>query len=179
MKPHWLLLVFVNAMICHSVSAQTSSWREAFADQLPALGHRNWIVIADSAYPAQTSPGVQVILADSPHLKVVEVVLREIENAKHVRPVIYLDKELPFVEEQYAKGIERFRQSLEAQLKPFHVTPMLHEELLSKLGKAGQSYQILVLKTDLTLPYTSVFIELDAGYWSSEAEASMRRKMQE
>jgi hypothetical protein len=166
-------------MICHSASAQTSSWRDEFARQLPVLGHRNWVVIADSAYPAQTSPGVKVILADSPHLKVVNVVLREIKNAEHVRPVIYVDKELPYVEEQYATGIERFRQSLTDVLKSFQVTPMLHEELLEKLGKAGQSYQILVLKTDLTLPYTSVFIELDAGYWSSEAEASMRQKMQE
>jgi hypothetical protein len=34
-----------------------------------------------------------------------------------------------------------------------------------------------MIKTDLTLPYTSVFMELDCGYWSPESEAKMREKM--
>jgi hypothetical protein len=33
---------------------------------------------------------------------------------------------------------------------------------------------VLLLKTDLTLPYTSVFIRLDCGYWSDEAEQQLR-----
>jgi hypothetical protein len=35
-----------------------------------------------------------------------------------------------------------------------------------------------VLKTNMTLPYTSVFIELDCGYWSPEAEARLRAAME-
>jgi L-fucose mutarotase/ribose pyranase (RbsD/FucU family) len=179
MKPSWPLLIFVHVMMCHSAFAQTDSWKEQFDRELPALGHRNWVVIADSAYPAQTSPGVKVILTDSPHLKVVQEALRAIQNAKHVRPVIYLDNELPYVEERFAPGVGEFRKALEDQLKPYQVTPVPHEQLLKKLSEAGESYRILVLKSELTLPYTSVFVELDAGYWSSEAEASLRRKMRE
>jgi hypothetical protein len=36
---------------------------------------------------------------------------------------------------------------------------------------------VLILKTDLTLPYTSVFIELDCGYWGPEKEQALRAMM--
>src|ERR1039458_10655620 len=29
---------------------------------------------------------------------------------------------------------------------------------------------MLLIKTDMTIPYTSVFFELDCGYWNAEAE---------
>jgi hypothetical protein len=34
-----------------------------------------------------------------------------------------------------------------------------------------------MIKTDLALPYTTVFMELDCGYWSPENEAKMREAM--
>jgi hypothetical protein len=33
--------------------------------------------------------------------------------------------------------------------------------------------------TNLTLPYTSVFLELDCGYWSPEAEQRLRDAIKE
>jgi len=35
-------------------------------------------------------------------------------------------------------------------------------------------YKILVLKTDQTVPYTSVFIKLDCGYWNEGKEKRFR-----
>ena len=37
------------------------SWRTTIKQELPFFGDRNWILIADSAYPLQTSPGVETI----------------------------------------------------------------------------------------------------------------------
>ncbi|WP_018627727.1 hypothetical protein [Niabella aurantiaca] len=34
---------------------KTAGWQEQFRDQLPLLGHRNWIIIADKAYPQQNA----------------------------------------------------------------------------------------------------------------------------
>jgi hypothetical protein len=34
-----------------------------------------------------------------------------------------------------------------------------------------------MIKTDLALPYTSAFLELDCGYWPAEAEQKLRQKM--
>jgi len=36
---------------------------------------------------------------------------------------------------------------------------------------------VLVIKTDMTIPYTSVFFELDCGYWDSDAEKRLREGM--
>jgi hypothetical protein len=36
-------------------------WKEQLRDELPLLGHRNWIAVVDSAYPLQNSPGIKMI----------------------------------------------------------------------------------------------------------------------
>jgi hypothetical protein len=38
-------------------------------------------------------------------------------------------------------------------------------------------YQILILKTTLTIPYTTVFLQLDCGYWSDAAEKRLRHSL--
>jgi hypothetical protein len=38
---------------------------------------------------------------------------------------------------------------------------------------------VVLIKTPLTIPYTSVFVELDCGYWSPESEAALRARMAE
>ena len=53
-----------------------SSWEDFFYDELPALGHRNWIVVADSAFPLQISPGMEVVVANEDHFAVLERVLK-------------------------------------------------------------------------------------------------------
>ena len=49
-----------------------------------------------------------------------------------------------------------------------------HEEIIALLDEAGRTFRIVLLKTTLALPYTSVFVRLDCGYWSAEAEAALR-----
>ena len=43
----------------------TVGWAQRLAECLPLYGHRNWIVVADAAYPAQAGPGIETIVADS------------------------------------------------------------------------------------------------------------------
>jgi hypothetical protein len=57
------------------------------------------------------------------------------------------------------------------------VQAMLHEHLIAQVGEAGASFHVLVLKTTLTVPYSSVFLRLNCRYWSDAAEARMRAKM--
>jgi hypothetical protein len=49
-----------------------------------------------------------------------------------------------------------------------------HEQIIAKLDESGKLFRILVLKSTLAIPYTSVFFELDCGYWSREAEERLR-----
>jgi hypothetical protein len=36
---------------------------------------------------------------------------------------------------------------------------------------------VLIIKTDLTIPYTTVFFELGCAYWPGDAEDRMRKAM--
>lgn len=154
-----------------------NQWERRLTQDLPLMGHRNWIVIADSAYPFQSGAGIETINTGADQLKVVQAVLAALAKSKHVRPVIHLDTELPFVPEADAKGIEVYRKGLKTLLKGQTPTALPHEEIIGKLDRAGKTFHVLILKTNLTLPYTSVFIQLDCGYWSPEAEKRLREAL--
>ncbi|HEY3780227.1 MAG TPA: RbsD/FucU domain-containing protein [Fimbriimonadaceae bacterium] len=145
--------------------------------RLPALGHRNWIVIADSAYPLQNSPGVETITVTEDQIKCVKAVLAALAKTKHVRPNIFLDKEIDFVPEKSAPGIDRYRKGLEAVLSGHKAEKQLHEDLIAKLDEAGKTFHILLIKTPLTIPYTTVFFQLQCGYWSDQDESDLREAM--
>ncbi len=153
------------------------NWEQRLAQQLPALGHRNWIVVADSAFPLQISPGIEVVVSGEDHFVVLEKVLRAIDDSRHIRARLYLDKELSFVTEDLAPGIEACRTRIAGLLEGRDITPILHEELIARLDQVARMFRILMIKTNLALPYTSVFMELDCGYWSPENEGRMREKM--
>lgn len=153
-------------------------WQNKLADELPVLGHRNWILIADSAYPAQSRAGIKTIATGADQIEVVKAVLKSVDRAGHVRANVYLDAELKYVSENDAPGIDAYRKELTALLEKRAAKSLPHEELIAKLDEAAKTFNILVLKTNLTLPYTSVFLELDCGYWSAEAEQKMRQASQ-
>jgi hypothetical protein len=152
-------------------------WMDALRAYLPALGHRNWIVVADSAFPLQISPGIETIVTGEDHFAVLEKVLRAVDAAKHIRPKIWLDKELAYVPEELAPGADDARRRLDEALKGRGAMPVLHEELIARLDQAGRAFKIVMVKTTLAVPYTTVFLELDCGYWPAENEAKMREKM--
>jgi len=148
------------------------------ARELPLLGHRNWIVIADSAYPAQSRAGVETIYIGGRQIDVVQRVLEAIDKAKHVRGVVFVDGEQRHVAEQDAPGIEAYRKALQTLLndRPTH-DDTAHEQLIAQLDEAAKQFRILILKTDMTIPYTTVFICLDCAYWSDAAEERLRASM--
>jgi L-fucose mutarotase/ribose pyranase (RbsD/FucU family) len=167
-----LILLTLETLMCHA-----SDWKTTLENELPVLGHRNWIVIADSAYPAQTGGGIEVIATRTEHFQVLEAVLDALKNSRHVRPLLYMDAELGHVAEKDAPGIGEYRQNAAALLKKHTVTRLPHMDLIMKLDASAKNFRVLVFKTDLALPYTSVFMELDCGYWSSEAESRLREAM--
>jgi hypothetical protein len=146
---------------------------------MPLLGHRNWILVVDSAYPLQTSPGVETIETNATQLEVVRKVLGAIHRSIQVRPVIYLDAELPFVPEADAPGVSAYRAELGQLVHNYTPESLPHEKIISNIDEAGKIFRVLVLKTNMTIPYTSVFIRLDCKYWSAEQEKRLRIKMSE
>lgn len=154
-----------------------ATWQDKLAEELPVMGHRNWVVVADSAYPAQSRAGIETIATGEEQLETVRAVLKALDGTHHVRPIIYLDRELWSVSEADAPGIGAYRRELELLLQGRGISSRPHEELIARLDEAAKTFRILILKTNLSMPYTSVFLELDCGYWSPEAEKRLRDKM--
>jgi hypothetical protein len=154
-----------------------SEWRRRFDELLPLFGHRNWIVVADSAYPTQSRPGIETVVTDEDQLYVVQMVRDAIAAFGHVRANIYVDSELGFVPENDAPGVADYRRNLDAALYGLGVKCMLHEQIIAKVDQSGEVFRIFVIKTKMTIPYTSVFFELDCGYWNAEAEVRLRQAM--
>lgn len=154
-----------------------AAWEDRLAGAIPLFGHRNWIAVVDSAYPAQTREGVETVVTGADQIEVVRTVLGMLDDAPHVTPVVFTDAELDFVPEEFAKGIGSYRDGLQGVLGKREVNVLPHEEIIGELDKAGETFRVLVLKTNLTLPYTSVFLRLDCGYWSPEGEAALREAM--
>jgi len=152
-----------------------ADWKEKLQKELPLLGHRNWIVVADSAYPLQTAPGIETIFVDADQLEVVKGVIAELAKTKHVKPAIYTDAEMQFVAEKNAPGIGAYREALGKILANQPVQVLPHEQIIAKLDEAGKTFKVLIIKTTLTKPYTSVFFQLQCGYWNADSEAELRK----
>jgi hypothetical protein len=120
-----LLAATFALMICVSAASAENDWQTKLEQELPLLGHRNWIVIADSAYPLQTSAGVETIETNSDMLQVVQTVLNELDRAPHVEPLVYTDRELQFLEDQDAPGVTAYRIDLKSALGDREVSSRL------------------------------------------------------
>jgi L-fucose mutarotase/ribose pyranase (RbsD/FucU family) len=154
-----------------------ANWEEILKDRLELYGHRNWLVIADAAYPAQSRQAIETIVADEEQTTVLERACAILGACKHIKPNIYTDEELTFVGEEDAPGIHSYRESLGSLLTGPEVRILPHEEIIAKLDRAGELFRVLVVKTNMRIPYTSVFFELDCGYWNAQSEKKLRAAM--
>jgi hypothetical protein len=173
-----LLNVLLFTAALQAVAAPpTSDWQAKVNQSMPLLGHRNWILVVDSAYPLQSSPGIETIETGASHIDVVKFVLGAIDRSIHVRPVVLIDTELSFVPDTDAPGASQYRADIGKILEGFTIETERHEKIIADIAEASKDFHILVLKTNMTIPYSSVFIRLDCKYWSEDAEKRMRARM--
>jgi len=156
-----------------------ASWQTILEEDLHLLGHRNWILVVDKAFPEQSSPGMKYLYADQDLITTLEQVLEKVEASSHVKPVIYQDTELSYIQEEQVEGIDAFRSEMGTVLAGREVNTLLHEEVFQMLDESSSLFRVLVIKTKTVLPYTSVFLQLDCAYWSPEQEKQLRDLMTE
>jgi hypothetical protein len=171
------LFISVTSISVVSQVPNHPDWRTVVDEELPLLGQRNWLLVVDSAYPLQSSPGVETVETDSPQIEVLRYVLGALDRSVHLRPEIFLDKELAFVPEDDASGISTYRRELHAVLANYEPESMLHEQLIERVDETGKTMHVLVLKSRMAVPYSSIFIRLNCKYWGDDAEKRMRAKM--
>jgi hypothetical protein len=88
-----------------------------------------------------------------------------------------MDAELPFVPDDDAPGVSAYRAEINDLLRAFPIESIPHEKAIARVDEASRQFNVLVLKTNMTIPYSSVFIRLDCKYWSDDAEKRMRSRM--
>jgi hypothetical protein len=177
-KYSFALAAIFLASVTLAIPAQGQvSWQSKVDQSMPLLGHRNWILIVDSAYPLQSSPGVETIETNASHFDVLRYVLGAVNNSIHVRPLVYMDKELPFVSDDDAPGASTYRTQVAQVLSDYTIESIPHERVIAQVDETSKQFHVLVLKTTMTIPYSSVFIRLDCKYWSADAEKRMRARM--
>jgi len=158
----------------HTIS---NEWKSTLKSQLGIYGHRNWILIVDKAFPSQTANGITTIDTNEDLLPVLEFTLAQIDSCKHVKPIIYTDKELNFITKEQVVEIESFRVELTSMLGNKTSQVLLHDSVFTKIDRASKLFNVMVLKTNQLIPYSSVFIQLDCKYWSADKEKYLRKAM--
>lgn len=171
-----LTLILASVLLTLPLDAQ-SNWQSRVAQTMPLMGHRNWILIVDSAYPLQSSPGIETIETNASHLDVLGYVLGAINNSIHVRPLIYMDAELPYVPDTDAPGASAYLEQIQHMLSDYKIETLPHERVINQIDETSKEFHVLVLKTTMRIPYSSVFIRLDCKYWSADAEKRLRARM--
>lgn len=158
-------------------TSTSKKWQTEVEKTIQLFGHRNWIVVADEAYPKQSNPAIKTITVDANQLEVVQFVQESIEKTAHVQANIFVDKEMDFVAEKDAKGIDNYRLELKKMLNSKNLNTKLHEEIIGELDKSAELFDVLIIKTKLAIPYTTVFFQLECGYWNAEAENNLRTNL--
>lgn len=152
-------------------------WKDILTENLPLFGHRNWILVVDKAYPDQSAPGIMTISTGEKMGVVLENMVGILKKAQHVKPVFYMDKELDYITESMAPGVDAYRTECKRILAGANVQRLLHDQVFPKLDEASKLFKVLVFKTESQLAYSSVFIQLECGYWTSEQERTLREAM--
>jgi D-ribose pyranose/furanose isomerase RbsD len=173
----WLIFLPLAVAGCGWVP-RPEGWRGELAMQASQLGYRNWIVIAEASFPAHSRPGVRQINANEEIPVVLDEVLRTLEQTEHVTPRVYVARELRAVENDYAPGIDEFRKELLTAMHAHEATELEQQSLFTLVEDATKSFEVLVIRTTTALPYTSVFLELQPGYWSAESESHLREQLE-
>jgi hypothetical protein len=155
-----------------------NTWRAAVDSQAAQLGYRNWIIIAEASFPAHSRSGVRQVPAPVEVPEAVDYVLQALERTENVRPQVYLTRELRSVENDFAPGIDTLREKLRESLHGHEATELDQQSLLTLLEDANRSFDVLVIRTQTALPYSSVFLELKPGYWDADSETRLRERIE-
>ena len=182
-KPLTVILIIALLLLALLYLRQTTakpasaSWKETLKSELPLLGHRNWILIVDKAYPSQSATGITTINTNEDLLPVLNFTLEQLTSCSHVKPVVFTDKELNYISKDQVPDIESYRTNLYQRIGNLHPQVLLHDSVFVKIDKASKLFNVIILKTNELIPYSSVFIRLDCKYWSDEKEMQLRKAM--
>ncbi|MES2995574.1 MAG: hypothetical protein V4733_02065 [Verrucomicrobiota bacterium] len=167
-----------NCGTWHPWQQTSNTWQREIDARVARIGYRNWIVITEASFPTHSRPGITQITVPVEIPDATDYVLRSLEKTEHLRPKIYLARELRAVENDFAPGIDHLRQRIGESLHGHDPTELDHNSLLTLLNDARRSFEITLIRTPTALPYSSVFMELQPGYWDPDSESRLRDRLE-
>lgn len=153
--------------------------RAAIDPQLQQLGARNWVVIADPTYPIPAGAGAVTMVVPSSSADTFREVLDLLELQASLTPRIWVCNEMEAVTESLAPGIEEYRETVNSLLSGRFCYRLDERIIAMQLAAASQQFRVLYIKTNTQLPYSSIAIELDSGYWNPDSEAEIRQRLEQ
>lgn len=176
----FILSVCIASLLsgCQNSNPAEREWKDQLYKNLAIVGARNWIVIAESSFPAYTGAGIKTMVSDKTSDEVLLDVLDMLEEEAHVVPRIMISSELRSVTEDYAPGIKRYRNNINKMLPGRQHFELMSRTINSLIEDAAKQFNVLVIKTKTSLPYSNIYIELDSGYWNSESETALRKSLE-
>lgn len=172
-----LLLLAVPSLGQTTPAPARAGWKTTLQQRLPVYGHRNWIIVADAAFPSYSASGIETITADEDLPTVLRYVTHSISSSKHVRATAFLDQELQFVEDKDYPGVTALRKTITRTFGKNSLSSIPHSEVLSRIDEAGRTFRVLFIKTNTVIPYTSVYLRLDCGYMTDEVDKAIKDAM--
>ncbi|MGE9268636.1 MAG: hypothetical protein ACQKBY_11105 [Verrucomicrobiales bacterium] len=153
-------------------------WADAVRREVDSMGYGNWIVVAEASFPVHSRRGVRTLVVDGEIPDILDEVVTSLDYSDSVKPFFTTAKELPFVSNDRAPGMDLFRAQLKEALHGHGTREMDYRSLGLLLESESKKFAVLVLKSKTALPYSSVFIELHSNYWDLENERAMRDRME-
>ena len=143
---------------CQDANPAEREWKDQLYKNLAIVGARNWIVIAESSFPAYTGAGIKTMVSDKTSDEVLLDVLNMLEEEAHVVPRIMISSELRSVTEDYAPGIKRYRNNINKMLPGRQHFELMSRTINSLIEDAAKQFNVLVIKTKTSLPYSNIYI---------------------
>lgn len=187
----FLLFIAITALSCHqpkpvqpesksATAVDSSRWQQRVENILPLYGHRNWILVVDKAFPAlAATSGMQVINTNADMLTVLKFLDGAIRHAPHITSHVFMDRELSYLPTEKGSAVASFKDSIAQLYHSQPISTILHDSVFTQISAASKNFQVLVLKTNSCIAYSSVYLELDCKYWNAEKEKALRAAMVE
>jgi hypothetical protein len=133
-----LVLTYIAGILLGqtALNAVTADWRPIVQRRLPGYGHRNWIVVADTAFSAYAQASIETIVVNQNLTSVLIHIVQAFSSSKHVRDTAFLDQELQFVQESDYLGITLLGRTLpESSPKIIWIVSLTPKSYLDLTGK--------------------------------------------
>ena len=173
-----LISIFAGLSSCIPTPQKESSIHATLRPEIRELGARNWVVIAEAAFPIQSRKGLEVLQLDADIPEIVEAVEQVIEETHHLKPRIYQTTEIGNVDYDYAPGVKNYRKELTTALYGRETFKLEHDILLDMMNNTSKTYRVILIKSRTALTYSTVFMEMGSGYWGVDSESALRDAME-